>query len=125
MEIVDPFGDNGAIDEPGVTAQRAAEAMIELAAEKLDLVGRRDAIEIGRLIGERDADSRGEEGELREGRIKRAMMYAAWEFDGRPGGNGADYEREFGIGGFSDLRQSVGRSGSDFKSGHEKKKKGD
>ena len=45
---------------------------------------RLDAIELGRLAGQLEAKSRREEGEEAQLRIKRAMFYAAWTFDGRP-----------------------------------------
>lgn len=117
MEIVDPFGENGAKEEE-VEVADGVQLGVPLTAQ-----ARNEAIAIGRLIGEREAESRGEEGDLREGRIKRAMAYAAWEFDGYPAGEGERYETEFGIGVFSELRHAVGHSGPDYKAG--KKKKGE
>ena len=129
MEIVDPFAENGAEPEtgapplPGESATEAAEIMSRLAAEPPVLYSRNEAIETGRLIGERDADSRGEEKDLKDGRVRRAMMYAAWQFDGRPPGNAAQYEAEFGVAPIGSLRDAVGHAGSDFKAA--KKKKGE
>lgn len=45
---------------------------------------REAAIEHGRQLGEDGADRRGETGDDREQRAKRAMAYAAWDFDGKP-----------------------------------------
>ena len=64
------------------------------------------AIEYGRRLGEDEADSRGETGDWKESRIKRAMAYAAWEFDGKPPGGA--HLREFGI--ENDLTGSLDRA---------------
>ena len=45
---------------------------------------RRKAVEHGRALGTHEADSRRETGHDRDQRIRRAMAYAAWEFDGKP-----------------------------------------
>lgn len=58
---------------------------------------RRQAIEHGRVLGEDEAHRRNEVGEWAASRVKRAMAYAAWEFDGKPLGEGARYRAEFGI----------------------------
>jgi hypothetical protein len=57
--------------------------------------GRDAAILRGRLYGEQTADEKGERGLLREERVRRAMAYAAWEFDGKP--SGGAHLREFGL----------------------------
>lgn len=57
---------------------------------------RLDAIEVGRIAGRLEAESRREEGEAAEERIRRSMAYAAWDFDGRP--NDDSHLTEFGIG---------------------------
>lgn len=57
---------------------------------------RLDVIEVGRLAGRLEAESRREDGEAAEMRIKRAMAYAAWDFDGRPENNA--HLIEFGLG---------------------------
>jgi hypothetical protein len=45
---------------------------------------REQAIAYGRALGEHEASIRRETGAGRESRIRRAMAYAAWEWDGRP-----------------------------------------
>lgn len=56
---------------------------------------RLDAIEVGRLAGKLEAESRREVGEIAEERIKRAMAYAAYDFDGRPADS--KHMAEFGL----------------------------
>lgn len=56
---------------------------------------RLDVIEIGRLAGSLEAKSRREDGDAAAARIKRAMAYAAWDFDERP--EGTAHLVEFGI----------------------------
>lgn len=58
---------------------------------------RKAAIDYGRRLGEDEARRRNETPDWAESRVKRAMAYAAWEFDGKPVGRGADYRKEFGI----------------------------
>jgi hypothetical protein len=69
--------------------------------KKLELLRRgktrEQAIDYGRLLGEDEANRRRETDDFRESRIRRAMMYAAWEFDGKPVGEGARYREEFGV----------------------------
>lgn len=48
---------------------------------------RLDAIEIGRKAGIIEAQLRREDDENANNRMRRAMAYAAWDFDGRPEGN--------------------------------------
>jgi hypothetical protein len=124
MEIVDPFAENGA---PEQEFEGKLDELVVGAPPPFNdppvLYSRNEAIETGRLIGERDADSRGEEKDLKDGRVRRAMMYAAWQFDGRPPGNAAQYEAEFGVAPIGSLRDAVGHTGADFKAA--KKKKGE
>lgn len=47
---------------------------------------REQAIAWGKALGEDEADKRREYGAMRDERIRRAMAYAAWEFDGKPSG---------------------------------------
>jgi len=63
--------------------------------EKEKAQARLDAIEVGRLAGRLEAESRREEGEIAEDRVKRSMAYAAWDFDGRNDDPG--HAKEFGI----------------------------
>lgn len=63
--------------------------------EKETAQARLDAIEVGRLAGKLEADSRRETGEIAEDRIKRAMAYAAYDFDGRPAES--NHMAEFGL----------------------------
>ena len=72
------------------------DAPIVSEAEKLGLT-RAQAIEHGRLFGLSEAAHRNEPKDWADSRIKRAMAYAAWEYDGKPVGNGAEYRKEFGI----------------------------
>ena len=76
-------------------------------------ITRAQAIEHGRLLGEDEAKRRNESKDWAESRIKRAMMYAAWEYDGKPLGKGVELRKEFGIPepAVSDPRVSLG---SDF-----------
>lgn len=61
---------------------------------------RAQAVEHGRALGEQEARSRGETGEVR---VKRAMAYAAWEFDSSALAADAEpldfhlYREEFGL----------------------------
>lgn len=57
-------------------------ASVSTAAELL--AKRRKAIAYGKLLGEDEARSRRETEHNADQRIKRAMAYAAWEFDGKP-----------------------------------------
>jgi hypothetical protein len=79
-------------------------------AEKRGLT-REQAIEEGRKLGEEAG--RPEEPAWAQDRVKRAMAYAAWEYDGKKVGDGARYRKEFGIAepAMSDPRVSTG---SDF-----------
>lgn len=81
-------------------------------AEKAGLT-RAQAIEQGKMLGLAEAAHRNESKDWADSRIKRAMAYAAWDFDGRPVGKGAEYRKEFGIAepAVSDPRVSLG---SDF-----------
>ena len=45
---------------------------------------REQAVAHGRAVGEDEAARRRETGEVAEQRIRRAMAYAAWEYDGKP-----------------------------------------
>ena len=88
------------------------DAPIVSEARKLGL-SREKAIEVGRMLGLSEAAHRNESKDWADSRIKRAMAYAAWDFDGRPLGDGAKYRKEFGIPepAVSDPRVSLG---SDF-----------
>ncbi len=83
-EPVDPF-----MERP--SPAEVADAKGELKAE------RQAAIERGMAYGADEADRRLETGSNREERIKRAASYAAWEFDGKPLGQGKRYSKEFGL----------------------------
>lgn len=58
---------------------------------------RDEAVKYGQALGESEADLRRETGESRDSRIRRAMAYAAWDYDGRPQGM-IEHLREFGVG---------------------------
>ena len=80
----------------GVTEAEKARIVgsVSTAADLEDL--RREAIEHGRALGTAEANSRRETGSDRDQRIKRAMAYAAWEFDGKP--QSSERQRqEFGV----------------------------
>lgn len=57
---------------------------------------REQAVKYGQALGESEAERRRETGKERDDRIRRAMAYAAWEFDGRPQGM-IEHLREFGV----------------------------
>lgn len=63
--------------------------------EKETAQARLDAIEIGRLAGKLEAQSRREDDDAADTRVRRAMAYAAWDFDGRPEGD--KHLIEFGV----------------------------
>ncbi len=83
-EPIDPFAE-------GPSPAEVAAAKGELEAE------RNAAIERGKALGADEADRRLQTGVDREQRIKRAASYAAWEFDGKPLGQGKRYSKEFGL----------------------------
>lgn len=80
----------------GVTEAEKARivASVDTAADLAER--RRKAVEHGRALGTHEADSRRETGSDREQRIRRAMAYAAWEFDGKPLSSKHQRE-EFGV----------------------------
>lgn len=80
---------------------------------------RDESLALGKLLGELEADDRGEKGELRDERIKRAMAYAAWDHDGRS--LEGDHLKEFGLG--VEITPSLQRTvfGQLLKKGKEKK----
>lgn len=85
VDAQDAGRDSGS-NEAGVVDPFAAgdlKAPIKSEAEKKGQT-REQAVELGRRIGEDEANRRGEIGSDRAGRIKRAMDYAAWDYDGRP-----------------------------------------
>jgi len=57
---------------------------------------REQAVAHGRAVGEDEAARRRETGEVAEQRIRRAMAYAAWEYDGKPE-SGAAQREEFEV----------------------------
>lgn len=68
-------------------AERNAEKIEERKLEAKRRSQSRDAAILhGRLLGEQTAKERGETGDDRDRRIRRAMAYAAWEYDGKPDG---------------------------------------
>lgn len=56
---------------------------------------REDAVEFGSKLGVDETYRRREDGEDADQRIRRAIAYAAWEYDGKP--EGGAYPAEFGI----------------------------
>ena len=92
-DVVDPFQGSEEVADDQTPVEPALK---ELARAELEQ-GRKDAIERGRQLGEDEAVRRRETGHARDQRIKRAMMYAAWDFDGRPQGYGDRYAKEFGV----------------------------
>lgn len=57
---------------------------------------REQAVMYGQALGESEAERRRETGADKDQRVRRAMAYAAWEFDGRPQGM-IEHLREFGV----------------------------
>ena len=78
MDVVDPFA------EPTP------------AAPEIRNLTRDQAVKYGRQLGEHEANRRRESGTDREQRIKRAMAYAAWDYDGKPLSSESQ-RREFGV----------------------------
>ena len=89
---------------------------IRLAALRAS-TSREAAIERGRAVGAHEAERRGDTGQVSEQRIKRAMSYAAWEYDGKPVGQAERYELEFGLGAQRAVATGVRRGGPDLKKG--------
>jgi hypothetical protein len=58
---------------------------------------REEWVAYGRALGEDEVKRRRETGEEADQRVRRAMHYAAWEWDGKPLGKSAEYHKEFGI----------------------------
>ncbi len=95
-------------------AASAEDLAVQAEAIKLAAVRskpREAAIDLGRRLGEQTADAKGETGPDRDQRVRRAMAYAAWEYDGKPAGGA--HLREFGV---PSARSSVAAaSGPDLK----------
>lgn len=75
------------------------DALIEetaTASPEIRNLTRAEAVEYGRQLGAHEADRRRETGSDREQRIKRAMAYAAWDYDGKPISSEAQ-RKEFGV----------------------------
>ena len=79
-------------------------------------------LELGRQAGEQEADLRSETGEAREQRIRLALTYHAWEWDGKPTGYEDRYAAEFG-GVRPALQEALRPSGPDWKGGKPDKAK--
>jgi hypothetical protein len=80
----------------GFTEQQKA-VFVQHVDNAEDLAAKRvKAVEIGRLLGADEAGKRRETGSDREQRIRRAMAYAAWKFDGKPLSSLAQ-SKEFGV----------------------------
>lgn len=88
-DLVPSFGDRAEVAEK-------AEAVAEPKKKVASGSAREKAVQIGKQLGEAEAVLRREHGEEREIRIRRAMAYAAWEFDGRPAQR-SEYYKEFGV----------------------------
>lgn len=103
--------------DPSELPEVGAEEMAERTeGRKLAAVrsqGRDAAVLRGRLLGESEAARRGETGQDRDDRVKRAMAYAAWEYDGKP--TDGSHMREMGVAQQSE--NLVGLSGPDWKKG--------
>lgn len=59
--------------------------------------GRAAAVGRGRALGVHEAARRGEVGVVAAQRVARAMVYAAWEADGKPDGQMGALRAEFGV----------------------------
>jgi hypothetical protein len=102
------------LESSDAVTEAEKEKMVASVSTAADLDAKRKAaIDYGRQLGEHEARDRNETSDWAQSRIKRAMAYAAWEFDGKPMGRGAEYRKEFGIPdpAVSDPRISLG---SDF-----------
>jgi len=82
-------------DLPVIGAEEAAEIIEQKKLAAVRSQGRDAAILGGRLLGEDTARLKRESGDMRDERVRRAMAYAAWEYDGKPAGAG--HLREFGL----------------------------
>jgi hypothetical protein len=67
----------------------------ELRSQVFRNLTREQAIAWGRAHGENEADRRRELGETRDLRVRQAMAYAVWQWEGKPEGDA--HLREFGI----------------------------
>lgn len=88
-------GRHGGADEGAVDPFGEEEKIVSEAERKG--MTREQAVEVGRRLGSQEADRRGEVGDWRKTRVARAMLYAAWEYDGKPLDRGAAYRAEFGV----------------------------
>jgi len=82
-------------DLPVIGAEEAAEIIEQKKLAAVRSQGRDAAILRGRLLGEDTARLKRETGGMRDERVRRAMAYAAWEYDGKP--TGGTHLREFGL----------------------------
>jgi len=102
------------LDSSDAVTEKEKAKIVASVSTAADLEAKRKAaIVYGRLLGEDEAERRHESPDWADSRIRRAMAYAAWEFDGKPVGRGAEYRKEFGIPepAMSDPRVNLG---SDF-----------
>jgi hypothetical protein len=108
------------LNEEFIDLEQRADEQEQRKLEAARMVGREAAIEVGRLLGEAEAERRGEKGESRQGRVARAMAYAAWEYDGKPQGYGDRYQKEFATPTIVGLINGAQRLGPDPKNRKEK-----
>ena len=80
----------------GVTEVEKARIVASVSTAEELSAKRAAAVAHGKALGTHEADSRRETGSDREQRIRRAMAYAAWEFDGKPVSSKTQRE-EFGV----------------------------
>lgn len=106
---------DGFLEKMPSNLEQVAEVAEAIQLAALRSQPREVAIERGRALGEDETRKRGETGQEREIRIKRAMAYAAWEYDGKPLGQGDRYQTEFKLGILGELQSSLQRGGPDQK----------
>ena len=97
-----PYLESEEFKKKAVSVESFINASPPLAKESIRKELRKDmireqAVAYGKALGEHEADSRQEIGERKEDRVKRAMAYAAWEWDGKPPSSEAQ-RKEFGVG---------------------------
>jgi len=69
---------------PSSKAREISDRLERAKVEGRKRMTREEVIELGRRHGEHGADLAGETGVDREARIRRAVDYSLWEYDGKP-----------------------------------------
>jgi hypothetical protein len=87
-----------ALEASDAVTEQEKQRIVASVSTAAELKAKRDAaVDYGRRLGEQTADDLGETGMDKEQRMRRAMAYAAWEFDGKPPSSQVQ-RAEFGVG---------------------------